>query len=312
MKKFVLSFPADLDRELHKLSIKYQQLYNEKKIAEIPAIFEKQYILIRTSEEKLPKDYRFHKGAPLYNWGVFLLQNNEISKGLEKIILASIEDLLDYDTIPEATSAPAYTSLVINFPTSREILDSIIKKIGELLREGNVPKDPQNILDAATTPEKKKEQLDDFTDKLEKAKSEINKWIDEQGPKERRVFIGGSYKNIAVLNKISDIVQQLGFIPIMACKCRELDSYGELINDTSLILIEKCSFAIFEITFSNGHLMEIERAKDYEHLKVILIYQTLDPGHPPSITRMLMTTNFEKRHYTNFTQLVAILSVFLK
>jgi hypothetical protein len=77
------------------------------------------------------------------------------------------------------------------------------------------------------------------------------------------------------------------------------------------MLMQKCRYAIFEITVTNGHLMEIERAKDFKNLKVILVYQAMDPARPPSITRMLMTTSFEKFGYTNFIQLVSVLDSFL-
>ena len=100
----------------------------------------------------------------------------------------------------------------------------------------------------------------------------------------------------------------------MACDCEFLlkSPYDKHIHDTSIMLLKECSYAIFEITVSNGHLMEIERAKDFQDLKVILVYQSIDPTSRPSITRMLMTTSYEKSGYTNFVQLVTLLNNFLK
>ena len=87
-------------------------------------------------------------------------------------------------------------------------------------------------------------------------------------------------------------------------------SHENWIHDISIEVLQEYSHAIFEVTFSNGHLMEIERAKDFK-LKTILIYQTTKHGVKPTVTGMLLTTNYEKKGYRNFDELRPIIKSFL-
>ena len=77
-----------------------------------------------------------------------------------------------------------------------------------------------------------------------------------------------------------------------------------------LEVLKECSYAIFEVTFSNGHLMEIERTKDF-NLKPILVYQIPKHGKKPTVTSMLLTSNFTKKGYRNFDELRIIINSFL-
>ena len=88
-------------------------------------------------------------------------------------------------------------------------------------------------------------------------------------------------------------------------------NYEKLIHDISIEILGKCSFAVFEVTFSNGHLMEIERAKDFTGLKTILVYQIKKRGERPTITSMLMTDKLIKKGYRNFTELTVEINKFL-
>ncbi|HVP93538.1 MAG TPA: hypothetical protein VMS94_07360, partial [Acidobacteriota bacterium] len=105
------------------------------------------------------------------------------------------------------------------------------------------------------------------------------------------------------------------FFPVLANNFKPQnvneDAYETLIHDISMEMLKECSYAIFEVTISNGHLMEIERAKDFEDLKVILVYQIRERGRKPTITRMLMAKEFEKKDYRNFSQLTVVIQSFL-
>jgi len=148
---------------------------------------------------------------------------------------------------------------------------------------------------------------------LTQVKPAIQEWLKEKGPKEKRVFVGGNYRNIAILRHIEQIVRELDFVPIMPINlpATSKPTYEKLIHDISIELLRECSFAIFEVTISDGHLMEIERAKDFTNLKTILVYQTTKHEERPIVTSMLMSTNFEKQGYRNFTELTTRIDSFL-
>jgi len=60
--------------------------------------------------------------------------------------------------------------------------------------------------------------------------------------------------------------------------------------------------------------MEIERAHDYQtggDLKVILICQVTSPDARPTVTRMAISTDFEKHSYRNFAELTLRIGTFL-
>lgn len=203
-------------------------------------------------EEKLPEGYRHHKGSPLYNWGIFLLRQNIpdlVAVGLEKVSLAFIEDLLDYNTHEQALNAPA--SMALNqFTIAGDLIQRIIITVRNLVEANEIPKDPIEVLNAAR--EEEGISLTDIGNELEQAKKVILDWVKEKGDKQKRVFLGGSYRNIAVLKKIAQIVENLGYIPIMAYECQQLSAFKDHINATSIMLLEECSHAIFEITMSRA------------------------------------------------------------
>lgn len=312
MRHFVAAFPPELVIEIHALAVEHDRLYAEGKYSSLAGIYEAQYNIIRKFEEELPDGFRYHKGAPLFNWGQFLISQNipeKVGVGLEKIILAFIEDLFDYNTLSQTLNAPASKTLN-RFPIATNLIEKIIGIVSRKIESEDIPKDPNSILTEAI--EEPAEEIEEIGQKLKEAQEVTKKCVVERGPKEKLVFIGGAYRNIAILNHISHIVDSLGFIPIIASDFDELEQYQDYINETSMILLENCSYAIFEITISNGHLMEIERAKDFDELEVLLVYQTLRPDNPPPITRMVMTTHFKKQSYTNFVQLGQIIGDFLQ
>jgi hypothetical protein len=143
----------------------------------------------------------------------------------------------------------------------------------------------------------------------------LDEYLNKQGEKSKRVFVGGNYMNIALLNRLSEIVRELDFFPVLAINFKPQnvtdEEYENMMHDISMEMLKECSYAIFEVTISNSHLMEIERAKDFKDLKVILVYQVTELGRKPTITRMLMAKEFEKKDYRNFTQLTVIIQNFL-
>ena len=77
------------------------------------------------------------------------------------------------------------------------------------------------------------------------------------------------------------------------------------------MLLSSCSYAIFEVTMPNGHLMEIQKAIE-EGRHTILIYQVRDfeRAPPPTLTSMLLSTGLDHYGYINFNELRRRLQIF--
>jgi len=283
--------------------------------------YQRQYDLLRAREDKLPADEKYHKGSPLYNWGIALLLHNRLLDGFNKIILAYVEDLLDFSKLEDALQAPAFKTLDSYALITKELLKKL-ELIAKQRRETNqVPKNPEEILAQAknegqadlsaifTVANIKKTPLT-----IETLKPLIQDQLEKLGPKEKRVFVGGSYKNMAVLRYIGKVIEEKGFKPVIPVDLPKVsaDDYDHLIHDVSIEYLKGCTYAIFDVSITNGHLMEIERARDDAHLKVLLTYQRTSANRIPTITQMVMTAGFRKAGYNNFTEMTIEIGKFLE
>lgn len=124
----MVDFPPQLGRKVAEIASQIGTLWNEGKFQEAEKLFENQYKLIRSYEEKLPEAQRYHKGSPLHNWGISILLQNDsrrIKEGYTKIFLAYIEDLLDFDDIEQVRAFPAYRTLIGVLCSLRRMLFSV-------------------------------------------------------------------------------------------------------------------------------------------------------------------------------------------
>jgi len=315
LKDYVVNFPEELKPELVKRDQKISLLWGSGLFQEAEKLFQEEYDLIRKYEEELPKGKRFHKGYYLHNWGVVMILQNEpakIQEGYQKIIFAFVEDLFDHCTLEQVHELPAYKTLKLNPFINEAFLNLIENKTQKLIKSGTVPRNPEDVLKTVEEPK----EIAKTEISFEQIKPTLDSYLNEQGEKPKRVFVGGNYKNIAVLNHLAEIIKNLDFFPVLAnnFKLQNIseEEYENLIHDISMEMLKECSYAIFEVTISDGHLMEIERAIEFTDLKVLLVYQTTELGRKPTITRMLMAKKFEKKGYRNFTQLTPIIQDFLK
>lgn len=106
------------------------------------------------------------------------------------------------------------------------------------------------------------------------------------------------------------MVEELGYQPILAL---DFDVPEQKIRDYDLLLLHNCKYAIFEITFGNGHLVEIERASNYKLLSILLVFQVRDESKkPPSgASQMVLTSAFPRFGYRTFAELKEYLPNFL-
>jgi len=315
-QKYVAKLPEKLAERLHDKDLEAVSLIIEGNYKAAEKAFELQYQMMVFEEGKLPVGTRYHKGASLHSLGISILMQKEpmrIQEGYQKILLAYIEDLLDFDNIDQVRSSLAYKELLLNPSIKKELLESIEQYVKRLKAGQQIPRNPEDILKAfegkvlvATA------QTREIT--MEQVRNTMDEFLEKKGKIEQRVFVGGSYKNIALLRHIASIVEDFDFVAIMPIELPATSdpAYEKFIHDVSIEMLQKCSYAIFEVTISNGHLMEIERARDFkDHLRTMLAYQTTRQEDRPMVTKMLMTRDFKKVPYRNFSELTTEIRAFL-
>jgi hypothetical protein len=316
-QQYVVELTPDLTKQIYQIDMAAATslIGSDYKAAE--RLFKKQYEMIRQSEEKLAKGKRHHKGAPLHNLGISILLQGDpsrIQEGYKNIILAFIEDLLDYDNIEGVHAAPAYQALLKNPSINRSLLELIEQKVEQCRSSKQIPRDPEEVFRLKLIEEKTKEAtIKPIEITIDQVRKDIDDWLEKKGKIEKRVFVGGNYKNIALLRHIEKIVQDFDFVPIMPIEMPETSapSHEKLIHDMSIEMLQRCSYAIFEVTISNGHLMEIERARDFKHLKTMLAFQAVKQEDRLTVTKMLMSKDFGKVAYRNLSELATAIRAFL-
>jgi hypothetical protein len=218
--------------------------------------------------------------------------------------------LLDHDTFDKANSLPAYQTLINNPAISNSLLSLVRDQVKEKIKNNKIPKNPEDVLHPYNS-QARKEIRGSTEVTIKQIRPTIIAWLDEKGNKEKRVFVGGNYRNIALLRYIANKVEDFDYVSVMPLDLPEKSKIPNLIHDTSIETLKGCSYAIFEVSISNGHLMEIERARDFKHLEVILVYQLIKNTDKPTITRMALTEDFKRESYRNFSELIAIIRDFL-
>jgi hypothetical protein len=204
--------------------------------------------------------------------------------------------------------------LISNPSFHESLLELIEQKVEQCKSSEQIPRNPEEIFKLKPIEGKTEQAIKKPIEiTIDQVREVINVWLEHKGKIEKRVFVGGNYRNIALLRHIEKIVEDFDFVPIMPIEMPETsdESYEKLIHDISIEMLQKCSFAIFEVTISDGHLMEIERARDFKHLKTMLAFQAVKQESTITVTKMLMAKDFKKVAYRNFSELATAIHEFL-
>jgi len=312
------SIPKYLVNRNMKLELSGIAALYEKDFASAEEYFRKQYRLLAHAQRKTGRT--IHKGAPLYNWGVALVNEGRPDEGFPKIAAAYIEDLLT-EGKERARSGLAF-ELLTRLGLPEEIKKETETAIWQRLASEQDVSDPVTLADKYMTV--KDHHIDFLAYHLPfKRRPQLEKFkIVLSGPPDKRVFIGGLYKNIVVLTRIVEIVAKQGYYPQLV---------GEILKDilkTTAIskedmreicfeILEECKYAIFEATFDGGHYVEIERCSsmlekgvDIEVL-ILLQPQYPDPARGKGGTSMICDPKFDIEEYGNLRKLPRLVRGFL-
>ncbi len=236
-------------------------------------------------EEQRHYQTRFHKGWELHNGGIALIRLGQVIEGIDRILMAYVEDALSAETGSEDAidALPAGLSLSA-WGVPEEYL-AAMKKVAKRRKErGNVPLDPNELLVEARAEFKLDQELRAQIGEEARQEETVEKRRIESltEPLERCCFVGGNYYIPQNLELIKQIVTDEGFEPIMPLdfKIPEND-----VHDRSLLLLHRCRKAVFEVSSPAGQLMELERCRDY-NIRPLLLRQTFS-GQEPEVSAMI-------------------------
>lgn len=230
------------------------------------------------------KAIRYHKGGPYHQIGYYLFLQGKNDEARDYFLSAFIEDCITLDVFPEL---PAFKNLYGVYQVSYEDLRTLFHRVRDDYHK-TIPLNPEDYL------------------KVYLSARQIKSGSVQ---KKTKVFVGGNYRNIAILRHIEKTVREFGLSPILASNFEAQESEIYL---NAMRLLEDCGSAIFEITFDAGHLMEIERAtRLIGKTNLLLLYQQVkkDERH---YTRMLWGVNVEQVGYMHIEELPNIVKQFLE
>lgn len=248
---------------------------------------EREYRAILSEIMKAQGDkVRYHKGGPYHQIGYYLFLQRKNDDARSYFLYAFIEDCI---TLVDFPDLPAFKNLHGVYQISYQDLRALFDKVRSDYYNKTIPLNPEDYLKIYL--------------------NSGNQMGSVAVRKDTKVFVGGNYRNIAILRHIEDIVRQSGLSPILASnfEVHESEIYLHAMN-----LLQDCGVAIFEITFDSGHLMEIERAMKFiEKKNILLVYQQLkkDEKH---YTRMLWGIEVTQEGYMNIDELTQKVKGFLE
>jgi hypothetical protein len=231
--------------------------------------------------------HRYHKGVPYHQIGYCLFLQGKNDDASTYFLYAFIEDCITSDSFPRW---PAFRNLHGIYRISYVDLHALFNRIQHDIR--------------STVPLTSEDYLKSYLDSGKKIEPVSVR-------RETKVFVGGNYKNIAVLRHIERIVMEFGLSPILASNFKVGKSSEIYLH--AMHLLQDCGSAIFEITFDAGHLMEIERAiamKLIDKKHILLLYQQLEQDAKHH-TRMLWGIEVGQVGYMSIDELEDNLNNFL-
>lgn len=250
---------------------------------------------------------RLHKGSPLFKIGICLIAKEQQLEALPFLLQAYVEDILSGVGIDAVRVFPAYS--ILTAKTGGYTCDEeFLRKLETFTLQSGT----KNSFDHETFFAKflRSQQLDaKDLGKLVKTfpAFTFNKYSMEAfppGPKEQRVFVGGTYGNYAMIKMIETAVYELGFQPIIADQFKFREGISD--KENCFELLRNSAFAVFEISVPNGWQLEVEHASTKE-IPLLCLYQ----GDKPSRLVSSMLSGYRNSGWKTYEDLVATLRDFL-
>ena len=238
-----------------------------------PAVLEESFnqwdSLYQKILEAQPKGVRYHKGGEVHNMGMCKVYAQQALESLKYI-----EDLLSLPLV-SANNTPGAKTLRGFFKLSDNEFNVILRCVEDTIDKQGIVQNPRDVFSHI-------QELRQYNE-IEKKAKQVTLFIKHgrypsvshlPGEWEKRVFIGGDYESIYLLDAIIAPVIEYGFIPILATEFKTAD---EDIHHHSLLLLHNCKYAIFDVSSKGGHMMEAERTLDYGTITLFVCNITEQP-----------------------------------
>jgi tetratricopeptide (TPR) repeat protein len=233
------------------------------------------------------KTTRYHKGGVYHQIGYCLYMQQKKQEALLYFKYAFIEDCF---SDADVTQLPAYSNLYNIYRVSAKQLSDLRLRIKPDICN-SPPLNAEDYLKAYLDSGGKLDSLP------------VNK--------SDNIFVGGNYKNIALLKFIADSVRKCDLSSIMAIDSnvtKDEDIYAD-----AMALLHDCGSAIFEITFDSGHLMELEEArKMIPKENILLLFQKRNETTDHYISKMLLGIQVKLAGYMKIEEIPKIVAEFLR
>jgi hypothetical protein len=273
--------------------------------------FSKEITIIEKAQEE--EKHSIHKGAAFYNLGLSLALYGKMNDAIHNFLLAYIEDTLSnhFGEEDEADGAPAYRILRNFFRLNIGVISEINKKSRQIKEEGKWKETSNPELILKEIAQLLGFELTDFSKWVKVLPEKLSKKVPLGFPQpwEQRVFVGGAYRipdSMKALYKIKDAIRRKDFryVPIMGD-----DIYiDKEIRHRTLLLMHTCKWAIFEVTYPAGQLVEIERSLDYE-TRLLILYKKENGKMPESVSLMTRTIPHHRTKFEGYDDIEEILSI---
>lgn len=255
---------------------------------------------------------RFHKGGLLHNLGILYLLLGEPEYAYKNFVYGYSEDVAsEYQGfLDSALNSPGAKTLIINWGVAPDFLKLVKERVIEKVKESGFLDPQAELQDFFETNVRALEQVIELeTDKRRSFEVGRNKNLEKiPGDWDRRLFIGGSYTDAAIISKIrliESIVKKNNFTPIIVSDFQNIPGMSDFVK--SIRLLTSCKYAIFEATEASGHLLELSLA-DQCRIKTLVLCDSTSTNK--SISSLLKHIHTETK-YSGIQDLTEKVEAFL-
>jgi hypothetical protein len=235
--------------------------------------------------------HRYHKGAPLQQAAVALLNLGRFDEARTYALQAFVEDVLSRgEESPnnlDELSRPAAFTLLFTFGIPGTTLLDLLRRLRQRQSGGVLWQDPAKALEDepldrhldANQPETPRERREvaQAAAQVEVTPERVPQWrvpglFGTQF--EDRVFIGGVYRGqyLGALVAIRDEVRRNGFDGVLAAEFKRRDATDLTNYEDALLLLRACHRAIFDVSDDRGQLQEFQMVDHYSIKDVLVVH----------------------------------------
>lgn len=283
--------PADLQKAYEEYDRQGLGHMNAQRWAEAIQVYQQSHRILLSRQ---PPAKRHHKGGPLYFLGVCHAFGGQKAEAMQYFLLAYIEDLLSepHAQINIAETRAAAKNLR-QCGVEERLLDVVKATALQKKSRGEVVQEPIAILAEALESRGGIGVLQTLSQGF--PAGFLKRPVDVlETPWVNRVFVGGNYNFPATLMEIKKAIVEAGCDPILAI---EFAMPEDMIHHHTLMLLHTCKRAVFDISADGGHLVEIERLRDYQIDPLLVFPHFPGDDSPPKVSAMLKTMGYATYPY---------------